>query len=108
MTMEKKAQIDIGELKNDIEHHTNLKSRFVKESNYMLFLISISIICFVYGLCVSKFIFSSLILIVGFLCIRRYNICIDKAEVHSGIIRFLKALLVQEQTGEDVFKKIVG
>lgn len=105
--MEFTVQIDINQLKKDIEHHQNLRSRFIKESNHMLFFIAISLICIIYGLFASKFIFAFCLFIFAFLCVRRYNVCIDKAEVHTGIMKFLKALLIEEQTGEEVFKNIV-
>lgn len=102
------TNIDIEQLKKDIEHHESLKVRFIKESNYMIYFVIVLTILSIFGLFMSKFLLSGSFFIFAFLSFRRYNILIGKAEIHTSIMKFLKTLLIQEQTGEDVFKNIVG
>lgn len=102
------TNINIEDLKRDIAEQEQLALNCVKEANNMFYCIIISVILFIYTLIISKFIFSGIFLVIGFLCIRRYNKTIGKIEVHNAIQKFLKLLLIQEQTGEDVFKNIVG
>jgi hypothetical protein len=102
------SNINIEEIKRDIQEQEEFTLKYIKEANNMFYLIIVSVILFVYNLIVLNFIISSAFFVIGFLCLRRYNKSIGMIEVHNAIQSFLRMLLIQEQTGEDVFKNIVG
>lgn len=107
MEHSKKNVIDIESLKNDIIEQEMLMNKYIKEANNMFYLIIVSTICSICFLLLSKFIFSAIFFILGFLCLRRYNKSIGMAEIHNGLRKFLKMILLQEQTGEDVIRKLL-
>jgi hypothetical protein len=106
--MNTESKINIDDLKRDIEEQEGLSQKFINEANNMYYLVVVSICLFIYSLVIGNYILSISFFLIGFMCLRRYNKCIGMAEVHNGIMKFLKMLLIQEQTGEDVFKNIVG
>lgn len=100
--------INIEELKRDIAEHEDIALNYIKEANNMFYFAVICVILFIFNLITANFIIASAIFVVGFLCVRRYNKLVGMIEVHNAIHKFLKLLLIQEQTGEDVFKNILG
>lgn len=105
--MAKEININIEDLKKDIQEQENLRQEFIEKANNMFYLVIISVCLFIYTLIVSKYILSISFFFIGFFCLRQYNKAVSMAEVHTGIMKFLKLLLIQEQTGQDVFKSIV-
>jgi hypothetical protein len=101
------SNINIEEIKRDIQEQEEFTLKYVKEANNMFYLIIISVILFIYNLIVLNFIISSAFFVIGFLCLRRYNKTIGMIEIHTAIQKFLKMLLIKEQTGEDNFKNII-
>lgn len=106
--MAKEININLEDLKKDIQEQENLRQEFIEKANNMFYLIIVSICLFIYALIVSKYLLSICFFFIGFICLRQYNKAVSMAEVHTGIMKFLKLLLIQEQTGEDVLKNIVG
>lgn len=101
------SKINIEDLKKDIQEQEELRQKFVKEANNMFYIIVVCICLMIYSLIIHKYILASSFFLIGFMCLRKYNKAIGLVEVHTGIMKFLKLLLIQEQTGEDVFKGIV-
>jgi len=106
--MNTESKINIDDLKRDIEEQEGLSQKFISEANNMYYLVIVSTCLFIYSLVIGNYILSASFFLIGFMCLRRYNKCIGMAEVHNGIMKFLKVLLIQEQTGEDVFKNIIN
>jgi len=105
--MNTESKINLDDLKRDIEEQETLRMKFIKEANNCYYLVIVCVCLFLYFLVIGSYIVAASAFILGFMCLRRYNQCIGIAEVHTGIMKFLKMLLIQEQTGEDVFKNIV-
>lgn len=103
----KSQEIDIEALKKDIIEQEILMNKCIKEANNMFYLMILSALFSICFLLMSKFIISGCFFILGFLCLRKYNYSTGMAQVHNGLRKFLKMLLVYEQTGEDVFKHII-
>lgn len=103
-----RPEIDIEQLRKDIYQEELNVQNYLNESNNMKYLIFISVICMIFFLFMSKFITASIFFVIGFMCLRKYNRAIGMAEIHNGVRKFLQMILIQEQTGEDVFKKILS
>jgi hypothetical protein len=101
-------KINIEELKRDIAEQEEMALKYLKEANNIFYFAVICVIMFIYSLVIANFIVASAFFVVGFLSVRRYNKLVGMIEVHNAIQSFLRMLLIQEQTGEDVFKNIVG
>lgn len=99
--------VNIEDLKKDIAEQEELTLKCKKEANVVFYLVIVSLIMMVYNLFLSSFIIAGAFLVIGFLCIRRYNKMIGLIEIHTAIQKFLKMLLLKEQTGEDNFKNII-
>jgi capsule polysaccharide export protein KpsE/RkpR len=101
-------KINIEELKRDIAEQEEMALKCLKEANNIFYFAVICVIMFIYSLIIANLVVASAFFVVGFLSVRRYNKLVGMIEVHNAIQSFLRMLLIQEQTGEDVFKNIVA
>lgn len=102
-----RTPVSIETLRKDINEQEELMNKFINKANKIFPLIIISVLLAIFSLIYSKFLLSSCFFIFAFIMVRMYNQSKGMAEVHNGLRKFLKMLLIQEQTGEDQFSKII-
>lgn len=99
--------VNIADIKKDIEEQEHFIKISKKKSEAYLLMCIIAFAIFICSIFIFKIMISLGFFIIGFLCIRGYNKTIGQLEVHTSIQKFLQMLLIQEQTGQDVFKSII-
>lgn len=102
-----RTPVSIETLKNDIIKQEELMNKFINKANKIFPLIIISVLFAIFSLFFSKYLLSSCFFVFAFFLLRMYNQSIGMAEVHNGLRKFLKMLLIQEQTGEDQFSRLI-
>ena len=102
-----RTPLTVETLKKDIIEQEELMNKFINKAKKIFSLMIITGLFALFLLMSSKFIFSGCFFILALLLLRMYNQSISMAEVHNGLRKFLKMLLIQEQTGEDQFARIV-
>jgi hypothetical protein len=100
--------VNIDNIKKDIAEQEHFINMSKKKSEAYLALCITSFLTFICSVFFSHLLICIGFFTISFLCLRGYNKSIGQLEVHMSIKKFLKMVLIQEQTGEDVFKSIVS